>query len=200
MLLIIQNGYIVPHISRYLDEDYEIVKSYEVNVSDFSIEKYSIVILLGGYPSVTKIKDYEYLINVTKLIKKCLLIKKPLLGICLGCQLIAYTLGCKIESTTLRVGHDAKILGYDNIFRYHNDYVVPNSSITVLEYFESMPYFFKYSNHVYGVQCHPDMAPECVIKYCGLAETADYSKKNIDLINSKNSAIIKHLLNLLRKN
>ncbi|XWV26944.1 glutamine amidotransferase-like protein [Tupanvirus soda lake] len=199
MLLIIQNGYITPYISRYLDEEFEIVKSFEKDVSKLDINKYTIIIILGGYQSVTRINDYPYLLNVVKLIKKCLDIEKPLFGICLGCQLIAHTLGCEIKSSgKLNIGYDTNILGYDNIFRCHIDYIVPNKKIDILEYYDNMPYLYKHKNHIYGIQCHPDIAPECVQKYSNNNSSFAYAKENKETINKKNSLIISKLLDNLR--
>lgn len=199
MLLIIQNGYITPYIYRYLDDDYEIVKSFDTDVSKIDMDKYSIVIILGGYQSVVDIEKYTYLLNVIELIKKCLHLKKPIFGICLGFQLIAYALGCEIKSSgKLNVGYDTSILGYDNIFRCHIDYIVPNDKIIVMEYFDGMPYLYKYQNKAYAIQCHPDIAPECVRKYSNDIESHKYALHNKDTINKNNSAIIKHILDLLR--
>ncbi|AAV50976.1 putative glutamine amidotransferase-like protein [Acanthamoeba castellanii mimivirus] len=199
MLLIIQNGYITPYIYRYLDEDYEIIKSFNVDVTTMDLDKYSVVIILGGYQSVVDINKYSYLLKVIELIKKCLTVKKPLFGICLGFQLIAYALGCEIKSSgKLNVGYDTTILGYDNVFRCHIDYIIPNDSVEVLEYFDNMPYLYKHDNHVYGIQCHPDIAPECIKKYSNHIESYDYAAANKDSINKTNAIIIKYILNLLR--
>ncbi|AVL94602.1 putative glutamineamido transferase-like protein [Moumouvirus australiensis] len=199
MLLIIQNGYITPYIYRYLDEEYEIIKSFDTDVSKINIDKYSIIIILGGYQSVVNIEKYTYLSNVVELIKKCLVINKPIFGICLGFQLIAYALGCEIKSSgKLNVGYNTTILGYNNIFRCHIDYIVPNNKIKILEYFDDMPYLYHHENKAYGIQCHPDIAPECVRKYSNHPESHDYALKNKDSINKNNAAIIKYILNLLR--
>lgn len=201
MLLIVQNGFITPQISRYIEEEYEIIRSYEINVAVVPIEKYSVVIILGGHQSVTQINNYPYLLNVVQLIKKCITIKKPLLGICLGCQLIAYVLECEIKSSDkINIGYDSAILGQDQIFRNHNDYIVPNTNINVIEYHESMPYLFNHGEYVYGIQCHPDFPPECVLKYSNHPGSNEYALKNKKLIDNKNKMIISKLLSLLQKN
>lgn len=201
MLLIIQNGFIGSCIFRYLNEEYELVKSFEKDVSKIEIEKYSIVIILGGYQSITKINTYPYLINIIKMIKICIEIKKPIFGICLGCQLIAYALGCQIKSTEkLNIGYDTKIMGYENIFRSHIDYIIPNENIMVMEYFENMPYLYKYNDFIIGIQCHPDVAPECIQKYTTHELSIDYAKKNNKIINDLNSTIVKRIIKYLKKN
>lgn len=199
MLLIIQNGNVIPCIYKYLDEEYEIIKSFEKDVSDISVSEYSIIVILGGYQSVTNIYTHPYLVSVVSLIKKCLKQKKPLLGICLGCQLIAYTLGCKINSSSkLNIGYDTDILGQTNVFRSHIDYVVPNDSIEVLEYYDNMPYLYKHDNFCYGIQCHPDMPPECVKRYCPNKQFHKYATDNYQLIENTNRIIIKYLFDKLR--
>lgn len=201
MILIIQNGYVTPCISKYLDEKYYIVKSFETDVSEISPENYSMIIILGGYQSVTYLDSYSYLHNVVKLVNKCLSIKKPIFGICLGAQLVAHALGCEIRSSgKLNIGYDTKILGYDNIFRSHIDYIIPNSSIDVLEYFDNMPYVYKYKDHVYGIQCHPEISPECVQRYCDNEKVIEYSKKNSGVIHQNNEAVIRTVIQFLQKN
>lgn len=201
MLLIVQNGYITPQISRYIEEDYEIVKSYEMDVANIQLENYSIIIILGGHQSVTQIDNYPYLLSVIQLVKKCLAIEKPLLGICLGCQLIAHVLGCEIKSSEkINIGYDSTILGQEQIFRFHYDYIIPNTNINIIEYHNSMPYLFNHKNHVYGIQCHPDFPPECVLKYSNHPESNDYALNNKELIDNKNKTIITKLLSLLQKN
>ncbi len=199
MLLIVQNGLINPSIIRYLGDQYQIIKSYETNVSEIEVDKYSKVIILGGYQSVTRITEYPYLSNVVKLIEKCLNLKKPLLGICLGCQLIAYALGCEIVSSgKLNIGYDVKLLGYDNVFRSHIDYIIPNDKIVVEEYFDNMPYLFRYENYIYGIQCHPDITPEHVRLYTNHSKSIEYSINNTSKINNMNANIIKILINNIK--
>lgn len=198
MMLIIQNGFIIPDISKYLTYPYNIIKSYEINVAEIDIEKYLLIIILGGHQSVNDIAIHPYLFNVINLVKKCLTLEKPILGFCLGGQLIAKALGCEIKSCGKNnIGYDAQLLGYNKIFRSHIDYIVPNDNITVLEYFDNMPYFYKYSHYVYGIQCHPDITPECVQKYCDHIVSQTYAKNNKDIINKYNNEIINYLIKCL---
>lgn len=201
MFLIIQNGLINPSIIKYLNDQYEIIKSYEINVSELDISKYSIIIILGGYQSVTRISECPQLLNIIKLIEKCLSLKKSLLGVCLGCQLIAYALGCQIVSSEkLNIGYDVNIMGYQNIFRSHIDYVIPNEKIIVEEYFENIPYLFRYENYVCGIQCHPDITPEHVQLFTNHEKSIEYSMNNKLKINNTNQEIINLLLKKLNHN
>jgi len=137
---------------------------------------------------------------VVILIKRCIEINKPVFGICLGCQLIAYTLGCEIRpSGKLNVGYDTKILGFDHLFRCHYDYIIPNEKIHVLDYFDSMLYAFTY-HKLFGIQCHPDIPPEYVTKYQSNPIINKLAEENHILIDQHNRELVTYILNELRKN
>lgn len=200
MILIIQNGYITPNIGKYLNESYLIIKSFEFDTFEFDHNQYSIIIVLGGFQSVTTISEYPYLQQVIKLILKCIENKKPLIGICLGCHLIAYALGCNIKSSgKINIGYDAQVLKHSNIFRCHIDYIDPCDKIEVLEYYENMPYLYKYQDFCYGIQCHPDITPECVQKYSNHQSSNQYAIENRESINLNNKAILDFLITTVQK-
>ena len=200
MFLIIQNGFRPTNIHRYLTVKYEIIKSSDDDVSKLQIDKYALIIILGGDQSITKIESYPYLVGVICLIQKCLKIKKPLLGICLGCQLIAYTLGCEIKSCNkLNSGFDVNILNFKNVFRYHYDYIVPNDSLNVIEWFDNMPYLYTYCDNVVGIQCHPDMLPELVNLYTDDPLILDFAISHEDELNDTNTQFIDYLIAMIYK-
>lgn len=191
MILVIQNGPISTYIDKYISQPIHIIKSYEENVSLINLDKYAVVIILGG-PQRISLGIPPELSDVIKLIDNCAKLDKPLLGICLGCQLIAYYMGCEIKSSGyLRVDYS-----YKNIFRCHYDYVVPNNKITVLEEFEGMPYFINI-NKMYGIQYHPDIPPEFVNKYLDNWYVANIAEKKSDIIDQNNQSLMDYLLNLI---
>ena len=199
MILIIQNGNVTTHIYRYLDEESVVVKSFEIDVSLIDISLYTMVIILGGNQSICE-KDNidEHLKNVIKLINKCIESDKPLFGICLGCQLFAFVLGCKIRSThKLNVGYDTKILNFKYILRCHTDHIIPNNLLEIEEYYDSMLYVFKYKK-IYGVQCHPDIPSDHVVNFLSDKEIIDIAKKNCDIIEKNNHELIKYILKEIR--
>jgi len=184
-------------IIKYLDEDYQIIKSYEMDVSSINLNNYSIIIILGGHQHVKNL-DCS-LQKVIILIKECIDQNKPILGICLGCQAIAYVLGCEIkDSGKLNIGFDTEIFGYKNIFRCHHDYVVPNGKIDILDYFDSMLYAFRYKKCI-GIQCHPDIPPNSVLEYQGTFLSKFELNKDFDEIDKNNKAMIDYILKELRK-
>jgi GMP synthase-like glutamine amidotransferase len=197
MILIIQNGFISSCMSRYFDIPYEIKKSFTEDVSFVNLDKYSMVIILGGYQSAARLHENLYLLSVIKLIHRCCKIKKPLIGICLGCQLIASALGCKLKSfNKLNIGFDVDIFDYTNIFRSHIDYIDKDNvkNINVIQYFNDIPYYFEYNDHVVGIQCHPDITPECMINYTNDEKSLKYALENSETINKQNKEIFDKMI------
>ena len=198
MILIIQNGNFQTSLSRYLDEEFEIIKSQAIDINKINLDSYSVIIILGGHQSVRQIDKYSELKNVVEVIKKCIELKKPVFGICLGCQLIAHVLGCEIKtSSKLNIGYDTKILGYEYIFRCHYDYVEPNDKIEILDNFDSMLYAFRHQN-LFGIQCHPDIPADTVTKYETNESIKKFAKENQHLIEHNNKALIEYIINSLK--
>jgi GMP synthase-like glutamine amidotransferase len=57
---------------------------------------YDLIVILGGPMSVNDEKSYPYLAEEKAMIRRALAENKPLLGICLGAQLIANALGVRV--------------------------------------------------------------------------------------------------------
>lgn len=198
MNLVIQNGTATSHIDKYLPGTTTIIKSFETNVANIDMTEYNIVIILGGQQSICDDDVIEpNLVHVIDLIVRCVEIEKPLVGICLGCQLIARTLGCDVKSSgRLNVGYDTTICGYDNILRCHTNHVVPHVQFEFDEYFDQMLYVFKHKR-IYGIQCHPDIPPEYVADFLEDSDTIKYAALNKDVIDENNRRMIVHILNEL---
>lgn len=194
MILIIQNGFIDPSITEYINEEYEIIQASKKDLSKIDLI-YSIIIILGGHQDLTKISLYPYLIDEVNLIRKCLNNSIPIFGICLGAQLLAYCVGCKIEKMdNIKKGYDVNVMDYTNLYRNHINYIIPNENIEVIEYFENIPYIIKINNS-YGIQFHVDISPDCIIKYTNHQPSIYYANQNKSLINKQNKDILYYFLN-----
>jgi GMP synthase-like glutamine amidotransferase len=194
MILVIQNGFLESHIGKYLTKEYEIIKSYNTNVNDININKYDKIIILGGPQRLYYFDHYPILQELVNFIHKCLEYNKPLLGICLGCQLLAYSLGCEIRSfDKLNVGYDTCILDYQHLFRCHHDYIVPNDKIIILSTFQDIVYLFQYKNCI-GIQCHPDIPPEVIKEHKLCQHDYQISYPSFIEVDRNNQELLSYLL------
>lgn len=194
MILIIQNGYTNTHIENYFHGECHKIKSYESDIKSIDVDKYEYIIILGGYQSILDLEKYSYLNDLVELIQKCKVKQKPLIGICLGCQLLAYALGCTIKRLAhFKSGYGYEILNYEPIFRYHEDYVIANEKIRILATVESMPYIFQ-SEKMIGIQCHPDINPEYISEYTNDPSIINFATTHVAQIQENNKKLLDFLL------
>jgi len=156
---------------------------------------YSGIIILGGPVSVYD--NYDYLKDQQKLIKKAVDMKIPTLGICLGSQLIAESMGGKVYPGNLKeIGwHDIEITengsrdifngisAFKNkVFQWHGDtFHLPESAI-ILAKSDTYIQAFRINTAI-GIQFHIEvnesMIEEWIRVYSKEIKDLKLEKKNI---------------------
>lgn len=205
MKLIVQNGKFDPGITKYIDaSECVIVKSFVHDLSTLNVNDYEMVIILGGHQSVLKLDEYSYLKGVLQLIEQCHACSIPLIGICLGAQLIAHYFQCEIVrqdkyimdfETTLTIGEQS----FDHLFRSHQDVIVPNDQLQVLSSMNDVPYLFRVGDHIIGIQCHPDVTPAWIMLYMHDKHIKQYAREHASELMQKNQMIINYLIASITK-
>lgn len=135
-----------------------------------------IMIVLGGPMGLYEADKYPYLLDEVELVRERINSKKPLLGICLGAQIIAQALGSKAfrgeagqeigwypiylneaaQETPLRHLDHTKT----NMMHWHSDtFELPEGVV----YFGGSDLYknqaYRFEDHVWAVQCHPEITP-----------------------------------------
>jgi anthranilate/para-aminobenzoate synthase component II len=150
------------------------------------------IIILSGGPQhlvIDEINNYPEIPILIKIIKICDRLKKIVIGLCLGCQLIALTYDIKIiklkklyigknflDTSTLKmdiIKKDKFLNKIDfNLFKYsfslHNDSVCnfeKNKYIEILGYSNSnVPYIIRHKTRpIYGFQSHPEATVKSIM-------------------------------------
>lgn len=135
---------------------------------------FSAVIVLGGEMGVYQTREYPFLERVGELMRKAVSEGVPLLGICLGGQLLAQALGGKVSSpspnaergileVTLTGEGERDPLFYGlstsfTTFQQHNDsFSLPGGAVLLAISRACPVQAFRFGKNAYGVQFHPEV-------------------------------------------
>lgn len=141
-------------------------------------DEVDLLIIMGGEMSVNDEDKYPWLISEKRWIRRYIELGKPAVGLCLGAQLIASSLGAKVQKNTLkevgwwpiqarRMEHR---VGQDELFEFpqtltalcwHEDtYALPEGAIGLAENDACPQQAFQYGARVLGFQFHPESTPQ----------------------------------------
>jgi GMP synthase (glutamine-hydrolysing) len=134
------------------------------------VERYDGVILLGGYMGVYESDSYAHLKVELKLIEEALRRELPILGICLGSQILAAVLGSTVRRHTERemgwydveltpAGLADPVIGHfqptEKMFQSHGDtFEIPSSAEHLARSAICAGQAFRYGKNAYGLQFH----------------------------------------------
>jgi len=160
------------------------------------VDRYAAIVILGGYMSVYQ--NLPHLEDQQKLIRNANHHQVPLLGICLGSQLIAQALGGRVykgqrkeigwfEVKVNNEGRNDIFKGIANerikVFQWHGDtYELPKSAI-LLAFSNLYPQAFKVDNSI-GILFHLEVTPEMISNW-----TRNYAPEMTEVGVSTNSIL-----------
>ena len=174
-VLVIQNtGIEGPgYLGELLKQDGFVIHSVNAKHEKLPEKNYSLVVILGAPESAND--DLPYLQAEQKLIKKTVDADIPVLGICLGSQLIAKTFGGKVYRGPkkeigfyhdLRIDNNSKLFsGFTNpftVFHWHGDtFDLPEQAVRLV-HSENYPNQAFQINSAVGLQFHLEVNAEMV--------------------------------------
>lgn len=172
---------------RYIDANH----LREDNIYNIKVSIYSGIIILGGPQSVYEEDKYPYLKFEKMIIEKFLQKNSPVLGICLGSQILANMLGARVYKGDRgeEIGwYDIQITGdgakdpifskyYPNlkVFQWHGDtFDLPKDCVRIATSDKYLNQAFRYKQNVYALQFHVETRKEDAKLWCessGFPET-----------------------------
>ena len=174
-VLVVQNTKIegTGYLGELLNKDGFVIHSVNAKYENLPEKNYSLVVILGAPESVND--NLPYLQAEQKLIKKTVDANIPVLGICLGSQLIAKTFGGKVYSGPkkeigfyhdLRIDNNSKLFsGFTNpftVFHWHGDtFDLPEKAIRLAHSENYQNQAFQINSAV-GLQFHLEVNAEMV--------------------------------------
>ena len=158
------------------------------------ISRYDALIVLGG-PQMPDQGDVHPHLNVEmRCIEEALKRDIPVLGICLGAQLLAYTLGGGVRAMDeweigwydLEPTHQAAadplfcaLVEPHPVFQWHGyTFDLPDGAIHLARSASCENQAFRYGNHAYGLQCHLELGERLINRWLSLPEYVKDLEKN----------------------
>jgi GMP synthase-like glutamine amidotransferase len=146
---------------------------FEENFILPNVEDIDALIIMGGYMNVDEELKYPWLIAEKNFIKQVIDTNKKVIGICLGAQLIAAALGCKVYYATEKeigffpISFTNEALQYSlfnhftnpyNVFHWHGDtFDLPNNAQLIASTNTCKHQAFLINNNVLALQFHFEM-------------------------------------------
>jgi len=162
----------------------EVTRFYESHVLP-DMEKIDLLIIMGGPMNVFDSHIYPWLEAEIEWVRKFIASDKPVLGICLGAQIIAASLGAEVyPGKEKEIGwYDVRFLpclgdykicpdlpGSRKVFHWHGDtFDIPSKAVRIAESKAFPNQGFLYFDRVLALQFHLELGPENVrelVKHC----------------------------------
>jgi len=151
-----------------------------------ALHNFDCLIVMGGPMGVNDEAAYPWLHDEKKFIENAIRQKKPVLGICLGAQLIAQVMGANVylnkyreigwfDIETSQAVNDTILADVfpekTSVFHWHGDtFAIPDGAIHIAKSEACLNQGFVYENRVIGFQFHLESTPQTVknlILNCG---------------------------------
>ena len=156
--------------------DYEYVDLYRDPLGRVHLGDVAGLIFLGGPMSVND--DLAYIRRELGIIEMALAAGTPILGMCLGAQLIAKALGARVSRNAVKeigwgavhrteAGHRDNLLGSmrdpETVLHWHGETFDLPTAATWLAFSDDCRHqAFRYGGNVYGLQFHLEVTPEMI--------------------------------------
>ena len=188
-------------------EDFLKEKGMEYSIVDFSgceatatdipdVRKHTHLVIMGGPMAVYESDGAPFLHFEVAMIRAFIMSKKPVLGICLGAQMIAYALKADVYAGgTQEIGWDKVDITSEGmndpafaslavnsgtiaeVFQWHGDtFDLPKKSVCLASSVAYKNQAFKYGDNVYGLQFHIEVRPGMIRKWFAKEEGVDAEK------------------------
>ncbi|MES9827605.1 MAG: gamma-glutamyl-gamma-aminobutyrate hydrolase family protein [Candidatus Thiodiazotropha sp.] len=147
------------------------------------IESIDLLVIMGGPMSVNDDQDFPWLVEEKEFIKKVIESGKPVLGICLGAQLIACSLGAEVFSNSVKEIGWIPIRAADSdnqsvfpfpeetdVFHWHGEtFNLPLGATRIAESAACKNQAYQIGKHVIGLQFHLETTPasaQAIVENC----------------------------------
>jgi GMP synthase (glutamine-hydrolysing) len=185
----------VPHeslgtLAVYFEEaglEYQYHDMFEPTESTLNSSQWLALVVLGGPMNVDEVDRYPFLETEIDWIRQALAAKLPILGICLGSQLLAKALGSRVYPNRVKeIGwyplcitdegqRDQLFAGSadgETTFQWHGDtFDLPTGAVLLATTPQCRHQGFRYGETAYGLQFHLEMTAEMIDEWLAAPES-----------------------------
>jgi len=169
------NGYAISHTAFFEQSPPELSPLADIDL----------LIVLGGPMSVNDEGEFPWLAQEKEFIRQAIAAGKPMLGICLGAQLIANALGAKVYPNAVKEigwfpitgqGNDAELELFQfpsstEVFHWHGEtFDLPPHAHLIASSEACQNQAFQIGRSIIGLQCHLETTPtaaQALVEHCG---------------------------------
>ena len=161
--------------------DYRVIRLFHGEMPAEEWEHVTALIILGGPMSVDEEERFPFLRWEKRIIRAAIDEAVPILGICLGAQLIASTLGTQVFHGPVKEigwspisitphGQVDSLLGYlpesATVFQWHSDgFELPTGAIRLATSAHYSTQAFRVGKTIYGLQFHLEVTPRMIARW-----------------------------------
>lgn len=166
----------VGQVLRQRDIDLNLVDSFFEPLHHFDPLQPDLLVVLGGACGVYQAEHYPFLKDEIVIIEKRLAAGRPVLGICLGAQLMAAALGQRVykgdqgpeigwtDLTLTEAGRDSVARHFDSgltkVMQWHGDtFDLPDDAVLLASGTQYRHQIFEWGRAALGLQCHIEITP-----------------------------------------
>ncbi len=164
------------YVGEVLEEHnivYDVVDASTQSIPDPTA--YDALVVFGGPQNANEDDKYPYFLQEKTALRKAVAQEIPVLGICLGGQLLATVLGGTVKKHTLtEIGFSevqctdegkndllyAGLAGHQMVYQWHEDtFAIPPGAVRLATSAKTENQAFRYGHNVYGIQYHIELTP-----------------------------------------